>query len=183
VPQRILAQLGYGAYNFHPGPPLYPGLVPAYFALYDNAAEFGATMHKMVARVDAGPIVDIARFPVPAGISIFGLEGLAYAHLARLFWQRAHALATQATPLAEIPIRWGHRRSSRASLRAICDIPLDIGRDELDRRIHAFGFNLFGIAPTVRFHGVAFQAVLPSASARAGAETQFTLSKLVSEEK
>jgi methionyl-tRNA formyltransferase len=25
VPQHILEQLGYGAYNFHPGPPHFPG--------------------------------------------------------------------------------------------------------------------------------------------------------------
>lgn len=165
VPQATLTQLGYGAYNFHPGPPQYPGLAPAQFALYDNAAEFGATMHKMVARVDAGPIVDTAHFPIPADISIFSLEGLAYAHLARLFWQHAYALATIAMPLPEIPTRWGQRRSSRASFQAICDIPLDIAKDELDRRIRAFGFNLFGIVPTIRLHGMTFQAVLPSSHA------------------
>lgn len=174
VPQNILAQLGHGAYNFHPGPPRYPGLAPAQFALYDNAAEFGATMHKMVARVDAGPIVGVVHFPVPAGINIPGLEGMAYARLAHLFWQHARALATQAASLPELPIRWGYRRSSRASLRAICDIPLDITKDELDRRIRAFGFNLFGIVPTIRLHGMTFQAVLPSSPADTRTEAQFS---------
>ena len=37
VPARILAALGFGAYNFHPGPPHYPGWVPAHFAIYDKA--------------------------------------------------------------------------------------------------------------------------------------------------
>src|SRR6185295_19884723 len=51
----MLRQLGHGAYNFHPGPPQYPGWAPAHFALYDNARTFGATAHAMVARVDSGP--------------------------------------------------------------------------------------------------------------------------------
>src|ERR1700694_2895518 len=33
VPGPILAELRYGAYNFHPGPPEYPGWRPARFAL------------------------------------------------------------------------------------------------------------------------------------------------------
>jgi methionyl-tRNA formyltransferase len=43
VPQTILTQLGYGAFNFHPGPPAYPGWAPAHFALYNRETEFGAT--------------------------------------------------------------------------------------------------------------------------------------------
>jgi methionyl-tRNA formyltransferase len=47
VPAGILASLGHGAYNFHPGPPQYPGWAPAHFALYEQATEFGATVHAM----------------------------------------------------------------------------------------------------------------------------------------
>src|ERR1700676_3081649 len=84
VPQKVLDQLGYGAYNFHPGPPQYPGWAPAHFALYDRATEFGVTLHVMVERVDAGPIIDVAPFPIPADLGVGGLAELAYAHLAQL---------------------------------------------------------------------------------------------------
>jgi methionyl-tRNA formyltransferase len=167
VPISILARLGYGAYNFHPGPPDYPGLAPAQFAIYDRAAEFGATAHLMVEKVDAGPIIDAARFPIPPGITVFGLEGLAYAHLARLFWELSRRLATQATPLPQIPVRWGERRSSRRLYRAICDIPLDIAKEELDRRVRAFGHNHFGLLPTITLHGIEFRAVAPPPPAAA----------------
>ena len=56
VSKRILARLGYGAFNFHPGPPSYPGWAPAHFALCERAAEFGATVHVMVEQVDADAI-------------------------------------------------------------------------------------------------------------------------------
>jgi methionyl-tRNA formyltransferase len=161
VPQSVLARLGYGAFNFHPGPPSYPGWAPAHFALYDEARQFGATLHVMVEQVDAGPIIDVAFFPVPADISVFGLEGLAYAHLAQLFWRRAKSLATDAAPPSALPIKWGSRKYSRRTYRAICDIPLDIPKEELDRRIKVFGGNHFGIAPTIHLHGIEFRAVAP----------------------
>ena len=68
VPPDVLSALGFGAYNFHPGPPEYPGWAPAHFALYEGAAEFGATAHAMAERVDSGPIVAVSRFPIPSDI-------------------------------------------------------------------------------------------------------------------
>jgi methionyl-tRNA formyltransferase len=161
VPNSILAQLGYGAFNFHPGPPSYPGWAPAHFALYDQATEFGATAHVMIEQVDAGPIVDVATFPIPADLSVQALEGLAYAHLAQLFWRMAKAFATDPTPPPTLSIQWGSKKYSRRAYRAICDIPLDIPKDELDRRIKVFGGNHFGISPTINLHGIEFRAVAP----------------------
>jgi hypothetical protein len=161
-----LAKLGYGAFNFHPGPPEYPGWAPSHFALYERATEFGATVHVMTERVDAGPIIDVARFAIPAGISVLGLEGLAYAHLAHLFWRRAKSFATDPAPPPTLPMAWGSRKYSRRAYRAICDIPLDIARDELDRRLSVFGGNHFGICPTINLHGIEFRAVMPQAGSR-----------------
>lgn len=160
VPPPLLGALGYGAYNFHPGPPQYPGWAPAHFALYDQAAEFGVTVHAMDERVDAGAIVDVTLFPIPAQIVVLALEGLAYAHLAQLFWRLAHALATQAAPLPTQPLRWGEKKNSRRVYQAICNIPLDISKEDFDRRMRIFGGNHFGMAPTIHLHGVAFRAVV-----------------------
>jgi methionyl-tRNA formyltransferase len=167
VSASILARLGYGAFNFHPGPPGYPGWAPSHFALYERAAEFGATVHVMVEQVDAGPIIEVAWFPIPAGISVLGLEGLTYAHLAQLFWLMAKSLATDPKPPPTLPIPWGGRKYSRRAYRAICDIPLDIPKDELERRLRVFGGNHFGICPTINLHGIEFRAVTPSTGSRA----------------
>ena len=161
VSNGTLSRLGYGALNFHPGPPSYPGWAPAHFALYERATEFGATVHVMVERVDAGPIIDVARFPIPADISVLGLEGLAYAHLAQLFWRMAKSLATDPKLPPALPVNWGSRKYSRRACRAVCDIPLDIPEEELHRRLRVFGGNHFGICPTIRLHGIEFRAVAP----------------------
>ena len=159
VPLRVLAALGFGAYNFHPGPPDYPGWAPAHFALYDGATSFGATVHVMAECVDSGPIVDVAAFPVPANIGVMGLEGLAYAHLAKMYWKLARRLATEAVPLPVKPLNWGGRKNSRRAYQAICDIPLDISKEELERRMRVFGGHQFGMSPTIHLHGVEFRAV------------------------
>lgn len=164
VSRETLAALGYGAINFHPGPPEYPGWAPSHFARYERATEFGATVHVMVERVDAGPIIDVARFSIPPDISVLGLEGLAYGHLAHLFWRMAKSLASDSAAPPALQVEWGRRKYSRRAYRAICDIPLDIAKDELERRLNVFGGNHFGIGPTINLHGVEFRAVLPGAA-------------------
>jgi len=161
VPPAILGKLGYGAFNFHPGPPSYPGWAPAHFALYDEAKEFGATAHVMIEEVDAGPIVNVALFPIPADISVLGLEGLAYAQLAFLFWRMAKRLASDPEPPPALPLQWGNKKYYRSTYRAMCEIPLDIPKSEFDRRLRIFGGNHFGMAPTINLHGVEFRAMPP----------------------
>ena len=139
VPARVLDRLGYGAYNFHPGPPSYPGWAPAHFALYARATQFGATAHVMADRVDEGPIVGVEMFSIPPGASVASLEGMAYARISYLFWTLAKRLATDSAPLPQLTVRWSGTKTTRRDYAALREIPRDIQQDELDRRIEVFG--------------------------------------------
>jgi methionyl-tRNA formyltransferase len=117
VPSSILAQLRYGAYNFHPGPPEYPGWRPGLFALDDGATEFGVTVHAMVEEADAGPIVQVGRFEITPGDSIAALEERSYVHLARMFRALSKMLATQAESLPVVSTYWDRRKKYRRDSR------------------------------------------------------------------
>ncbi len=157
VPEHILAALGYGAYNFHPGPPQYPGWAPAHFALYDGARTFGATAHVMARRVDSGPIVGVESFIIPDKISVRGLEQIAYVRLAHLFWRMSHDLACDPSPLAELDIAWCGIKSTRQMYREMCELPAGVSAGELARRIRAFHDDFRGIPLTYSLHGIRFQ--------------------------
>ncbi len=172
VPVSILNRLGYGAINFHPGPPSYPGWAPAHFALYNRESQFGATAHLMVEQVDAGAIIEAKLFPIPADISVLGLEGLAYAHLAHLFWRMARSFATDASPPRTLPIEWGSKKYSRRNYQDMCSIPLDIDKEEFERRIRIFGGNHFGMMPTITLHDIEFRAVIPTENQDLGGTSQ-----------
>lgn len=167
VPAAVLAALGYGAYNVHPGPPHYPGWLPSHFAVYDRATSFGATAHAMAAEVDAGPIVGLELFDVPPGATVTEIDALTYTRCARLIWRLAPALARDPAPLPELPVAWSGRRSTKAMVRAACDIPADIDKDELERRIAGFGAGYFGVPPTVTLHGHKFRYEPPAPAAAA----------------
>jgi len=174
VPASVLTALGYGAYNFHPGSPDYPGLSPAQFALYDGARSFGATVHRMVEAVDVGPIVAVSEFAMPEAPTLDAIETLAFQHLARLFWDMTPVLVGE-TPLVETVIAWGSRRSTKRTTEAMCTIPADIVAAELHRRVAAFAQSPFGLRPTVTLHGYRFRLELDDiAEAAPAARTENT---------
>lgn len=159
VPGRILDRLGYGAYNFHPGPPNYPGWAPAHFAIYDRATTFGVTAHVMHERVDSGPIIAVDLFDIPAARSPESLETMAYARLAHQFFALAEPLATSPHEPPPLPIQWFGRKNTRRHCAELCDIPLDVSREELERRMAAFGDGRLGVVPTLTLHGRRFRHI------------------------
>jgi methionyl-tRNA formyltransferase len=157
VPRSILAALGHGAYNFHPGPPDYPGWAPAHFALYDGARTFGATAHVMTRRVDSGPIIGTESFVIPDNIGVRELEQIAFVRLAYLFWRLSRVIACETGPLPTLPIAWSGTKSTRRMYETLCEIPVNIDPTELARRIRAFNDDFRAIPLTVTLHGVRFR--------------------------
>ncbi|MDB5501359.1 MAG: methionyl-tRNA formyltransferase [Tardiphaga sp.] len=164
VPKHALEQLGYGAYNFHPGSPQYPGRAPAHMALAERAADFGATVHRMVEQVGAGPIVDVELFAIPSDITVAGLEEEAYSKLIQMFWRLAGVLATQQEPLVQRALRWGDRQNFGRAYRKNGNILHPIPPDQLPH-IEMFGADHLGIVPSIELPGFRFPAEVPEAEA------------------
>lgn len=178
VPGRILNRLGFGAYNFHPGPPNYPGWAPSHFAVYDRATSFGVTAHGMLERVDSGPIIAVDLFDIPVGTTAESLEAMAYARLARQFFALAKPLATSPHAPPALPVQWCGPMNTRRRCAELCEIPPDISRDELERRMAAFGDGRLGLTPTVILHGRQFRYVGDETAAAAASAALLAAMKL-----
>lgn len=139
VPGEVLAAVDGPAYNFHPGPPAYPGVYPANFAVYDGAIQFGVTAHKMTRKVDEGAIVGVDHFDVPPDRSVSTLELKAYLALFELFKKLCPQLVTADQPLAELDIPWGDRKTTKQEYEELRQIDNFLSQDEKTRRQRAFG--------------------------------------------
>ncbi|HZD20009.1 MAG TPA: formyltransferase [Burkholderiales bacterium] len=65
LPAEVLAQAKRGAYNMHGSLlPKYRGRAPVNWAVLNGESESGATLHQMVAKPDAGRIVDQQAVPI-----------------------------------------------------------------------------------------------------------------------
>jgi len=144
VPGNALAGFDALAYNFHPGPPAYPGRHPASFAIYEGASQFGVTAHEMAPRVDSGAIVGMELFDMPPVPRLSQLEGLSFEAAVRLFQRLGPHLATSSAPLPRTDARWSGRASRQRDFDAMCALTPDIDAAEFDRRLRAFADGLDG---------------------------------------
>lgn len=156
VPAGLLAGIDCLAYNFHPGPPTYPGKHPASFGIYDGARRFGATAHEMRPRVDSGPIVGVEWFDMPPVPRLSEVERLTFEACIRLLTRFGPALATSPDPLPLTDLAWSGRKSTQRDFDRLCVLPPMIDADEFDRRKRAFADGLEGKL-TVEIHGQRFR--------------------------
>ena len=105
IPTRVLTLAPRGAFNLHGSLlPKYRGRAPVNWVLVNGESETGVSLHAMVARADAGDLVDQARVPIAPEDTAFTLYGRLEA--------AAAALLDRALPLL---------REGRASMR-----PMDV---------------------------------------------------------
>lgn len=138
VPGEILNCLVGPAYNFHPGPPEYPGSHPDSFAIYDGTKRFGATVHEMVEKVDAGPIVRVSDFEIPGDIKILNLAAMAYQHIVSLFYELAAYFANVDEPLPRMNRKWGARKTAVADFERMKILDELMSAEEIALRKRAF---------------------------------------------
>jgi len=139
VPGRYIAACDLGAYNFHPGPPSYPGVYPESFAVWEGAARFGATAHHMIQKVDAGPIVASEWFDVAPHWGRMHVATLAFQALVRIFARLAPHLANAEMPLPASREEWTGATRFRKEFEAMCRLPSDIDAAAYAKRYRAFG--------------------------------------------
>ncbi len=140
VPAPILQALDWPAYNFHPGPPAYPGIFPSVFAIQDRAKRFGVTAHVLAEKIDGGAIVGVDWMDMPDGIDRHALDMQSHTMVHALFARLAPEMATGGAPLTpDGEAVWGPHAYSRKDFEALLDVPADIGAEEFSLRLRAVG--------------------------------------------
>ncbi len=137
VPRQYLNQPGQIAVNIHAASPDYPGRDPHHYAIYEGATEYGATLHYMTDKVDAGPIIAVELFRIDEDITPLQLmqQANTYAWILiekLLFWIQ------QGIPLPQTDRVWSSVKKNRKDFLQFCKIEPNMEKSELDKRIRAF---------------------------------------------
>jgi len=140
IPLSVIKNMGYGSYNFHPGPPMRPGWSPLEMGIYEGDKVFGTTLHEVHQLVDAGAINGMNLFAIPTNADAITLDQLIFKSIVTLFGQKKTELLEE-KPLITLPIPWGYKRSTKSSNLAYLDITKEIAEEELLLRIRAFGYD------------------------------------------
>lgn len=139
VPGEVLARLGRPAYNVHAASPDFPGRDPHHHAIYRGANEYGATLHVMTDKVDAGGIVAVETFTVAAEATPESLLAAANEAALRLVERHAARLLEPAPMPALEGASWGAQKTTRDDLLRLSRVSPLIDETEFRRRLRAFG--------------------------------------------
>jgi hypothetical protein len=156
VPADMIARFSKPAYNIHAASPEFPGRDPHHHAIYRQASTYGATLHVMTARVDAGPIVGVELFSILPETTPAELLGQANDAGLRLI-RRFGARLLEAKPLPALEgVNWGSVKTRRSDLRMHCALTPLVTAEEFARCYTAFDGGSYDNL-TVDLHGRTFR--------------------------
>jgi methionyl-tRNA formyltransferase len=112
IPGALLEKVSDSSYNFHPGPPDYPGSHAAGFAIYDAKDRFGVTVHEIKKAVDAGNIVAVDYFRIPVNADLEDLEIISYQTMLSLFDRLMDKLVDFEHALEPTGDKWSGRKTT-----------------------------------------------------------------------
>lgn len=139
IPAKLIQNLTYGAINFHPGPPEYPGSGCTNFAIYHEVKEYGVTCHYMAAKVDSGKIIAVRRFPVLPQDSVYALTQRCYVYMLELFYDMMMRIL-RGESLPESGESWRREAYRMKDFHALRRITADMDPLEIRRRIRAASY-------------------------------------------
>lgn len=112
-----------GGINVHPSLlPRHRGPMPVFWALQEERPALGVTVHRLVPRIDAGPVLAQRPMPLPAGMSVSGA--------ARALHALGAGLASEVVAMIEA----GAEEESRADPLAYCPFPSPAALRDAARR-------------------------------------------------
>ena len=65
INNKVRNRIRFNSFNFHPGPPEYPGFGCYNFALLDEVNFYGSTIHLINDKFDNGKIINVKKFKIP----------------------------------------------------------------------------------------------------------------------
>ena len=136
LPEKLLAAAKWAAINFHPGSPEYPGTGCTNFAIYEGAQEYGVTCHHMSTQVDVGTIIDVKRFPLEPGASVYNVTQQCYKLIEEMFYEMITGILNG----KELPVsgeKWSRKPFTRKQLDELCHIRPEMEPGEIEKRIRA----------------------------------------------
>jgi methionyl-tRNA formyltransferase len=126
--------------NFHPGPPEHPGFAPYSWARYQRDYKYGVTAHRMVPKVDAGPILGVMYFPVYPSDSVYRLQQRAHRYLFTLAIAVACRGETGWEDRPRCTARWARSARTLAEFEALRQLNVNMSAAQIARRIHACAY-------------------------------------------
>ncbi len=161
LPKSLIDSAKYGAVNFHPSPPMYPGSGGLNWGIFNSDKETGVTVHLMNEKVDNGDIMAFYRVPIYDGDNIKSILSRVHTKQLDAFYDVVGKIKTNGFDIIQQMIDgytdegWGPNVGRIRQIDRLQRITPDISKSELEKIIRATAIGKFG--PNLNLHGYNFQ--------------------------
>lgn len=155
IGKDIRQKINIGSYNFHPGPPEYPGFGCYNFALLDRVNLYGSTIHLMNDKFDNGQIINIKKFKI--SYNKINLEKLILKTHKNIFLQAKkfiHCLLYNEVKI-DNSIKWKRKAYTKREFEIARQISLKDTKLSIQRKIKAFSYKNYD-SVFLKFRGFKF---------------------------
>ncbi len=140
INRNIRKKIKINSFNFHPGPPEYPGFGCYNFALLDKVNFYGTTVHIIDDKFDNGKIIDIKKFKI--SYKKINLDKLIKMTHNNIFKQAKNFLKKILNHQLKIKnnLKWKRRAFTKKEFEIAREIKLNESKKSVLKKIKAFSY-------------------------------------------
>ena len=143
ISKSVRKKIKINSFNFHPGPPEYPGFGCYNFALLDQVNFYGSTIHVINDKFDSGKIVNVKKFKI--SYKKCNLEKLIKKTHENIFKQAKNFINVIRNKKLKIEenIKWRRKAFTKKEFEIAREIKLSDSKKNLLKKIKAFSYKSY----------------------------------------
>lgn len=140
IDKNVRKKIKINSFNFHPGPPEYPGFGCYNFALLDKVSQYGSTVHIINDKFDNGKILNVSKFRV--SYKKLSVEKLIDKTHRSIFKQAKKFINTILNKKFKIDdkLKWKRGAYTKKEFEIAREIKLDDSKTNILKKIKAFSY-------------------------------------------
>ena len=143
ISRSVRKKIKINSFNFHPGPPEYPGFGCYNFALLDQVNFYGSTIHMINNKFDSGKIVGVKKFKISS--KKCNLEKLIKKTHENIFKQAKNFINVIQNKKLKIEenIKWRRKAYTKKEFEIAREIKLSDSKKTVLKKIKAFSYKSY----------------------------------------
>ena len=156
IKKSVRKKIKINSFNFHPGPPEYPGFGCYNFALLDKVNFYGSTIHMINDKFDSGKIVNVKKFKI--SYEKFNLEKLIRKTHENIIKQAKDFINDIQNKKLKIEdnLKWKKKAYTKKEFETAREIKLNDSKKNILKKIKAFSYKNYE-SVYLNFKGLKFE--------------------------
>ena len=156
ISDKLRRKIKINSFNFHPGPPEYPGYGCYNFALLDKINFYGSTVHIINKKFDNGEIVDVKKFKISyKKINLDKLISMTHKNMSKQSKKFINEILKDKLKV-ENNFKWRKRAYTKKEFESAREIKLNKSKKIILKKLKAFTFKNYE-SVYIRFKGFKFE--------------------------